>query len=68
LKKNRIINKGEKLGKVKIPDDGLRVHLRGYGFITVFRFVTKNGRTDYFGTSIENPTRETKTAIKKAIS
>ena len=41
-----------------IPDEGLRVHLRGYGWIYVFRFVAKNGRTDYFGTNIPNPTRE----------
>lgn len=58
LRKNRIINHAEKLGSITILEEGIKVHLRGYGFITVFRFVTKNGRTDYFGTSIENPTRE----------
>ena len=31
---------------------------RGYGPITVYRFVAKNGRTDYVGTNMENPTRE----------
>ena len=34
---------------------GLRVHLRGYGWITIFRFVHKNGRTDYIGTNQEAP-------------
>ena len=58
LRKNRVVNKGENLGELTIPDEGLKVHLRGYGFITVFRFVTKEGRTDYIGTNLENPTEE----------
>ncbi len=28
-----------------IPDEGLKVYLRGYGWVTVFRFVANNGRT-----------------------
>ena len=31
LRKNRIVNRGEKLEKLKIPDKGLKVHLQGYG-------------------------------------
>jgi len=58
LRKNRVVNKGEKLEKLLIPESGLKVHLRGYGFITVFRFVAKNGRTDYFGTNIENVSKD----------
>jgi hypothetical protein len=58
LRKNRAVNKKERLENLIIPDTGLRVHLRGYGFIHVFRFVAKNGRTDYIGTNIENPTKE----------
>jgi hypothetical protein len=58
LRKNRIVNKGDRLDSLAIPENGLRVHLRGYGWITVFRFVTKHGRTDYIGTNIENPTLE----------
>lgn len=58
LRKNRVVNRGENLGSLDIPDEGLKVHLRGYGFITVYRFVTKEGRTDYIGTNLENPTRE----------
>lgn len=57
LKKNRVVNKGENLENLHIPDEGLRVHLRGYGWIHVFRFVAKNGRTDYYGTNMESPTR-----------
>lgn len=58
LRKNRVVNHEEKLEKLTIPESGLKVHLRGYGFITVFRFVAKNGRTDYFGTNIENVTKD----------
>lgn len=65
LRKNRVVNKNEKLENLTIPDEGLRIHLRGYGWIHVFRFVSKNGRTDYIGTNIENPTREQIIALVK---
>lgn len=58
LKKNRVVNRGQKLEELDIPDKGLEVHLRGYGWIYVFRFVRKNGRTEYIGTSLNNPTRK----------
>lgn len=58
LRKNRSVNRKEKLANLVIPEEGLRVHLRGYGWITVYRFVAKNGRTDYIGTNMDNPTRE----------
>lgn len=58
LRKNRIVNKGVSLENLTIPNEGLRVHLRGYGWIMVYRFVAKNGRTDYVGTNMEDPTRE----------
>ena len=58
LRKNRIVNHQEKLEDLTIPEGGIKVHLRGYGLITVFWFVAKNGRTDYFGTNIETPTKE----------
>ena len=66
LKKNRKVNRGETLEKLHIPDEGLQVHLRGYGWITVFRFVAKNGRTDYIGTNMENPSRDRIETIIKA--
>ena len=59
LRKNRIVNRHETLEKLDIPDEGREVHLRGYGWITVFKFVAKNGRIDYVATSKENPSRET---------
>ena len=52
LRSNRLVNKPHvKLCEINIPDEGLKVHLKGYGWIKVFRFVAKNGRTDYIGTS-----------------
>ena len=66
LKKNRKVNRGETLEKLLIPDEGLQIHLRGYGWITVFRFVAKNGRTDYIATNKENPSRDRIEAIIKA--
>lgn len=58
LRKNRVVNRGENLESLTIPDEGLKVHLRGYGFVMVYRFVATNGRTDYIATNMENPTRE----------
>jgi hypothetical protein len=59
LRSNRLVNKAHiQLGKLDIPDDGLEVHLKGYGWVKVFRFEGKNGRTDYIGTSRLDLTRE----------
>lgn len=58
LRKNRIVNKNTQIGTLEIPEEGLVVYLRGYGFITVFKFVAKNGRIDYICTNMEKPTRE----------
>ncbi|QGP48828.1 hypothetical protein PsalN5692_00233 [Piscirickettsia salmonis] len=66
LKKNRKVNRNETLEMLDFPDEGLKLHLRGYGWITVFRFVAKNGRTDYIGTNIEEPSRDQVEVIVKA--
>ena len=58
LRKNRKVNRDVSLESLFIPDDGLRVHLRGYGWVTVFKFVAKNGRIDYVTTNMETPTRD----------
>lgn len=65
LRKNRVVNKNQKLCDLDIPDEGLRIHLRGYGWITVFRFVSTDRRTDYIGTNIQNPTRDQINALVK---
>ena len=52
LRSNRLVNKPHvQINTLNIPDEGLVVHLKGYGWIKLFRFVTKNGRTDFIGTS-----------------
>src|SRR5690606_308761 len=58
LRKNRKVNRDVSLETLAIPDEGLSVHLRGYGWVTVFKFVAKNGRIDYVSTNMESPTRE----------
>jgi hypothetical protein len=58
LKKNRRVNHNVSLESLDISDEGLEVHLRGYGWITVYKFVAKNGRIDYTATNMKNPTRD----------
>jgi len=58
LKSNRLVNKKTQIKDLEIPDEGLKVWLRGYGYVTLFRFVSNERRTDYIATSLENPTRE----------
>ncbi|MCL2642604.1 MAG: transposase [Candidatus Bathyarchaeota archaeon] len=59
LRGNRLVNKPHiQICKLDIPDEGLKVHLKGYGWIKLFRFVGKNGRTDYIGSSRLDLTRE----------
>lgn len=59
LRSNRLVGKPhQQLRTLDIPDGGLVVHLKGYGWIRVFRFVATNGRTDYVGTSRTDLSRE----------
>jgi putative transposase len=55
LKANRQVNpdgKGNRpLGDCAIREAGTRVHLKGYGFILVFRIDTPDGDTEYWATS-----------------
>jgi SRSO17 transposase len=66
LKANRKVNKNETLRDIDIPDEGKELHLRGYGWIIVFKFVAPNGRIDYIGTNMKNPTRNEVEVIVKA--
>jgi hypothetical protein len=54
LKSNRMVNpEGEEnvpISEVEIPPEGRIVHLRGYGFIKVFRIVSRNGDMEYWAT------------------
>jgi hypothetical protein len=58
LRKNRIVNHNVALESLTIPEEGLHVHLRGYGWVTVFKFVAQNGRIDYVTTNKTQPTRD----------
>jgi hypothetical protein len=52
LRSNRLVGKPlTPIRTLDIPAEGLVVHLKGYGWIKLFRFVTRHGRTDYIGTS-----------------
>jgi len=66
LRKNRKVNRDVSLRDLEVPDDGLKVHLRGYGWVTVFKFEAKNGRIDYVTTNMEDPAREQVTKIMDA--
>jgi len=67
VKSNRLVNKPHiQLGQLDIPDEGLKVHLKGYGWVKVFRFASKNGRTDYIGTSrLDLSTEQVKTYFER---
>lgn len=61
LKRNRAVNKKQKLEDLDFSnqgEQGLKVHLRGYGWIQVYKFAAQNGRIDYIGTNMEDPARE----------
>jgi putative transposase len=55
LKANRAVNpdgQGNRpLGECAISETGTRVHLQGYGFVLVFRVVSRDGDTEYWATS-----------------
>lgn len=59
LRSNRLVGKPlVQIRTLDIPNEGLVVHLKGYGWIKLFRFVTKHGRTDFIGTSKLDLSRE----------
>lgn len=56
LKKNRLVNpdnvKNIQLQEVEIPPNGREVHLKAYGFIKVFKIVSKDGDIEYWATDV----------------
>jgi putative transposase len=56
LKKNRLVNpdktKNVQIHEIDIPSQGRIVHLKAYGFIKVFRIVSKDGDIDYWATDL----------------
>lgn len=65
LKKNRLVNpdntKNVQISTIDIPSDGRNVHLKGYGFVKVFRIVSKDGDEEHWATDLidmEEPNRK----------
>jgi len=56
LKKNRKVNRNQRLDETEISEAGTKVHLRGYGWIMVYRLVDTDGHTVYLGSSFEDKT------------
>ncbi len=58
LKNNRLVNPDNKgnvpLETVDIPPEGLVVHLKAYGFVKVFRIVSKDGDTQHWVTDVQD--------------
>jgi FOG: Transposase and inactivated derivatives len=69
LKKNRLVNPDNTgniaIELVTIPQEGMNVHLKGYGFIKVFRFVSKDGDTQYWATDALNMQEEERKELAK---
>ena len=55
LKSNRLVNTdgtgNRPISKWLIPPHGLKTHLKGYGWIKVFKTVSKNGDFEYWATN-----------------
>lgn len=55
LKRNRLVNPDETYNRavsdVEIPDEGLVVHLKGFGFVRVFRTVDQDGDAEHWATN-----------------
>ena len=70
LKSNRQVNPDGSgnvaIRDLAIPPQGRQVHLRGYGFVRVFRTVADNGRAEYWASSDLNltPARRQKLALQ----
>lgn len=65
LKKNRLVNPDKtnnvQISTIDIPSDGRNVHLKGYGFVKVFRIVSKDGDEEHWATDLidmEEPDRK----------
>lgn len=69
LKGNRQVNPDGQgnvpLHALTIPESGRQVHLRGYGFIKVFRTVSKDGDVEHWATSQLNLSEESREVLAK---
>lgn len=71
LKNNRLVNPdgngNRQLADCAISTAGTRVHLKGYGFILVFRIDTPDGDTEYWATSDDLMTMGARTTTARQI-
>ena len=55
IKKNRMVNPdhtdNRPISSLSIPDDGMNVHMKKYGFVRVFHTVNKDGKERFWATS-----------------
>lgn len=69
LKSNRLVNPDGKgnvpLSSVDIPKEGRGVHLRGFGFVKVFRTASQNGDAEYWATNDLAMTEEARAKLAK---
>jgi hypothetical protein len=69
LKSNRLVNPdGEgnvPVQSLEIPAPGRQVHLRGYGFVKVFRIVSQDGDVEYWATNELTMTPEQQEVLEK---
>ena len=71
LKSNRQVNPdgsgNRALSECDIREAGTRVHLKGYGFILVFRIDTPDGDTEYWATSDMTLTMDEREVLAKQV-
>jgi hypothetical protein len=71
LKENRLVNPdgtgNRHLADCDISNAGTRVHLKGYGFVLVFRIDTPDGDTEYWATSDLLMTMDIRTTTARRI-
>lgn len=69
LKSNRLVNPDRKgnvpISDVGIPAQGMVVHLRGFGFVKVFRTVSRNGDAEYWATNDLGMTEEKRAELER---
>jgi putative transposase len=69
LKKNRLVNPDKTsnvaIELLAISPEGVTVHLKEYGFIKVFRIVSKDGDTQYWATDVLNMQEEKRKELAK---
>lgn len=71
LKSNRQVNPdgsgNVSVSLLAIPVEGMRVHLKGFGFVQLFRTVTKDGHGEHWATSDLNMTEQERAVLEREV-